>query len=140
MNISKFDPTLLIATSNLKVFINSYTNNKETFDLQERHDNTELNTNKNFFLDNYIVDVFMFISAIVSLLATIMTLYLFCKHKKLGTLIASLVLHQVKEVGTEVNQKEINSECRTLAYIGITLNNIKFSHGYNLGLQKIKIL
>ena len=32
----------------------------------------------------------------------------------------SLVLHQVKEVGT-VTQKEINSECRNLAYIGIIL-------------------
>ena len=35
-------------------------------------------------------------------------------------LIASLVLSQVKEVGA-VTQKEINSECRTLAYIGIIL-------------------
>ena len=35
-------------------------------------------------------------------------------------LIASLVLHQVKEVGT-VTQKDIISECRTLAYIGIIL-------------------
>ena len=35
-------------------------------------------------------------------------------------LIASLVLHQVKEVGT-VTQKEINSECKTLAYISLVL-------------------
>ena len=35
-------------------------------------------------------------------------------------LIANLVLHQVKEVGT-VTQKEINSECRTLACIGTVL-------------------
>ena len=35
-------------------------------------------------------------------------------------LIASLVLHEIKEVGT-VTQKEINSECRTLVYIGIIL-------------------
>ena len=35
-------------------------------------------------------------------------------------LIASLVLHQVKEVGS-VTQKEINSKCRTLTYIGIIL-------------------
>ena len=35
-------------------------------------------------------------------------------------LIASLVLHQVKEVGA-VMQKEINSECRTLAYISLVL-------------------
>ena len=37
--------------------------------------------------------------------------------------IASLVLHQVKEVDT-VTQKEINSECRTLAYIGIILKTL----------------
>ena len=62
----------------------------------------------------------MFISAIISLLASTLTVYLLCKHKKLQTLIASLVLHQVKEVGT-VTQKEINSECRTLAYMHIVL-------------------
>ena len=33
---------------------------------------------------------------------------------------ASLVLHQVKEVGT-VTQKEINTECKTLTYISLTL-------------------
>ena len=91
---------------------------KKIFDLQERHDNTELNTNKNFFSENYIMGIFMFISAIISLLATTLTVYSLWKHKKLQMLIASLVLHQVKEVGT-VKQKEINSDCRTLAYIGI---------------------
>ena len=35
-------------------------------------------------------------------------------------LIASLVLHQVKE-GHAVTQKEVYSECRTLAYIGLIL-------------------
>ena len=58
-----------------------------------------------------------FFPAIISLLAIILAVYLLCKHKKLQTLIASLVLHQVKEVGTEVTQKEINSECRTLVCV-----------------------
>ena len=35
-------------------------------------------------------------------------------------LVASLVLHQVKEVGT-VMQKEINFECKTLTYISLAL-------------------
>ena len=35
-------------------------------------------------------------------------------------LIASMVLHQVKEVCT-VTQKEINSECKTLTYISLVL-------------------
>ena len=61
----------------------------------------------------------MFVSAVISLLATTLTVYLLCKHKKLRVLIASLVLCQVKEVGAEVQQT--NSECRTLAYIGIIL-------------------
>ena len=33
LNISKFDQTLLTASTNLKEFINSYTNHKESFDL-----------------------------------------------------------------------------------------------------------
>ena len=83
LNISKFDPTLLTASNDLKEFINSYTDNKENFDLQERHDSTEvkLNTNKNFFSDNYIMDIILFITAIISLLATTLTVYLLCKYK-----------------------------------------------------------
>ena len=42
-----------------------------------------------------------------------------CKHKKIRTLIESLVLNQVKEVGA--TSKETNPECTTLAYIGIIL-------------------
>ena len=119
LNISKFDPTLLTASSDLKEFIHQYTNDKEFFDLQERHDSMESNTNKNFF-DNYIVDIFLFITAIISLLATILTVYLLCKHRNCRTLIASLVLHQLKEVGV-VTQKEINNECKTLTYIILVL-------------------
>ena len=99
----------------------------------------ELNTKKNFFSENYIIDIFMFISVIISLLATTLTVYLLCKHKKLQMLIASLVLHQVKEVVT-VTQKEINSECRALAYIGIALTVLGLVMGHIFALQKTKIL
>ena len=110
------------ASSNLKEYIYRYINNKEIFDLQQRHDSTELelNANKNFFSDNYVVDIFLFITVIISPLITILIVYLLCKHKKLRTLIASLVLHQVKEVGT-MTQKEINTECKTLTYVSLVL-------------------
>ena len=122
LNISKFNPTLLTPSSKLREYINSYTDYKDIFDLQERHDSMEVkfNANKNFFSDNYIVDIFLFITVIISLLATTLTIYLLCKHKKLQTLIASLVLHQVKEVGTVI-QKEIHCECKTLTYISLVL-------------------
>ena len=119
LNISSFGKSLLHASTNLKDLINSYTMRKEIFDLQERHETTALNSSKNFFSSNHIMDIFMFISSIISLTSTTLTIYLLCKHKKIRALIASLVLHQVKEVGAI--SKETNSECTTLAYIGIIL-------------------
>ena len=80
--------------------------------MKERHDNMTL--------INYVIDVFLFIAAIISILAKTFSIYLLCKHRKLRMLMASLVLQQFKEVGT-VTQKEINSECKILAYISLAL-------------------
>ena len=112
LNVSKFDSNLLTASSNLKDFIHQYIHKKEIFDLKERHDNMALITNKKFFSDNYVIDVFLFIAAIIFLLATALATYLLCKHKKLRMLITSLVL-QVKEVSA-VTRKEFNTECKIL--------------------------
>ena len=113
-------PNLLTASSNLKDFIQQYTCKKDIFDLKEKHDNTALITNKNFFSDNCIIYVFLFIAAIISLLATTLTIYLLCKHKKLRTLMASPVLQKVKEVGAVILE-EINAECKILTYISLVL-------------------
>ena len=66
LNISKFDSTLLTASNDLKEFIERYTNHKEIFDMQERHDNMELNTNQNFLSGNYIMDIFLFIVIVIN--------------------------------------------------------------------------
>ena len=102
--------------------------------------------NKNFFFENYIVDIFLFISVIISLLATTLTVYLLCKHKKLQTLIASLVLHQVKEVGA-VTQKKLTLACISLVLtmLGLTMVAVlqyrksKFCKGYTFS-NAVKIM
>ena len=104
--------------------MHDYTNNKEIFDLKERHVSTvELlnNPNNNFFSNNYIVDIFMFTSSTISLISTTLVIYLFCKPKYIRTLVASLILHKIKEVEARSSSEESNSECKTLAYIGIIL-------------------
>ena len=103
--------------------MHDYANNKEIFDLKERHVSTDEslnNSNKNFFSNKYIVDIFLFTSSILSLISTILVIYLFCKHKHIRTLVASLILHKIK-VEANSSSKETNSECKTLAYIGIIL-------------------
>ena len=97
---------------------------KEIFDLKERHVSTveSLNdSNKNFFPNSYIVDIFVFTFSIISLISTALVIYLFCKYKHIRTLVASLILHKIKEVEASSSSKETNSECKTLAYIGIIL-------------------
>ena len=138
LNISKFDSTLLTTLSNLKDFIHWYTHDKEIFDLEERHDSTELITNKKFISENYIIDIFLFITVIISLLATTLTVYLLCKHKKLRTLMVSLFPHQVNEVGT-VTQKEINTECKTLTYISLALTILGLVMAAILHYRKSKL-
>ena len=99
LNIPDFDNSLQHAPTNLKNFMHNYANNKEIFDLKERHASTVEslnNPNKNFFSNNYIVHIFMFTSSIISLISTTLVVYLFCKHKQIRTLVTSLILHNNK--------------------------------------------
>ena len=114
-----FDSSLKDAPTNLRSFMCSYALNKEIFDFKQRHVSTvesSNNSNKNFFSNNYIVDIFIFTSSIISLISTTLVTYLFCKHKHIRTLVASLVLHKIKEV--EANSEQTDSGCGTSCTIG----------------------
>ena len=93
---------------------------EEIFELQKRHTRYTFSPYKNFFL-NKIVSIFTFASSIISIITTTLVIYLFCKHKHIRTIVASLLLHKAKEVEARIPIKIDNSECGTLAYIGITL-------------------
>ena len=56
-----------------------------------------------------------------------LVVHLFCKHKHIRTIGASLILHKIKEVEAKSNPNpEINNyECRTLAYVGIILTVLR---------------
>ena len=96
------------------------TNNKEIFDLQKRHPRYTSSPYKNFFL-NKIVSIFTFTSSIISIITITLVVYLFCKHKHIRTIVARLFLYKVKEVEARRPTKIDDSECETLAYIGIAL-------------------
>ena len=120
LSIPSFDNSLRHAPTKLKDFMNDYINNKEIFDLQQRYAVESFKSNKNFF-SNYIVDIFVFTSSIISIITIALVIYLFCKHKHIRTLVASLILHKIKEVEANSNPEGTNYECRSLAYIGIIL-------------------
>ena len=70
-----------------------------------------------------------------------LVIYLFCKHKHIRTIIASLILYKTKEV--EANSKfntEVNgSECGTLACIGMALTILSMETVIFLHFRKSKL-
>ena len=128
LNNSRFDDSSLTAPQTLKDYVAQYKHEKEIFGLKERNDIDELDLEtpyKNFLTNNFIVDIFVFTIAIISVIATMIIIYILCKHNKLQTLIASLALQQVREVSASTTKKEdINymCDCTSQFYIILALN------------------
>ena len=73
---------------------------KEIFDLQESHTDTELKfPNKNFFFNNYIVDIFLFVTASnFAIMVTTLVMYILYEHMKIKSIVTSLALQKIKDV------------------------------------------
>ena len=119
---TNFDSSLHSRPGRLKDFIYKHMqdNAQENFDLQKMHTPHTSLPYKNFF-SNTIVNIFTFTSSMVSMITIMLVIYLYCKHKHIRTIIASLILHKAKEVEANTPTRPENTECQTLAYIGITL-------------------
>ena len=71
LNQSMFDDTLLSTPLTIKEYKNQYKHDSEIFYLKERHDIDELDiefANKNFFTNNFTVDIYVFVIAIISVI------------------------------------------------------------------------
>ena len=65
---------------------------------------------------------------------------MFCKHKHIRTIVASLLLYKSKEVEASKPMKIEDSVCGTLAYIGIALTLLSMATIILLHYRKSKIL
>ena len=140
-----FDSSLHSRPGRLKDFVHKHMqedNVQEIFALQKWHTPHASLPYKKFF-SNTIVNIFTFTSSMVSMITIILVIYLYCKHKHIRTIIASLILYKSKEVEANTPTEPENTECQTLAYIGITLTllsmmivvllhyrRLKFCRGY----------
>ena len=60
-----FNPDLLKSPKMLKDFVYPFQHKKETFDLQNRHNNDFDLAMRNSFFSNCTIDIFMFVTAII---------------------------------------------------------------------------
>ena len=82
----------------------------------------------------------MFTSSIISIITIMLFIYLFCKHKHIRTIVASLILHKAKEVEAKLTTETNNTECSTLAYIVMALTILSMATVIFLHYRGIKIL
>ena len=70
-----------------------------------------------------------------------LVIYLFCKHKHIRTIVASLILYKAKEVeaNSKLNTETNNPECGTLAYIGMTSTILSIATGIFLHFRRSKL-
>ena len=83
----------------------------------------------------------MFTSSIISIIIITLVIYLFCKHKHITAIVASLILHKTTEVEatSNLNSETISPECGTLAYIGMALTILSMVTVIFLHYRKSKL-
>ena len=92
----------------LKDFIHQSQHKKEIFDLQKRHiDNNDLDSNKNSFFNNYTIDVFLFVTVIISIVATAIVMYIVWRHAKLKSLVTSIALQWIRGADAVSKQEHV---------------------------------
>ena len=67
-----------------------------------------------------------------------LVIYLFCKHKHIRTIAASLILHEAKEVEAKLTTETNNSECGTLTCIAMALTILSMVIAIFLHYRKLK--
>ena len=142
LNKSCYDTSLSNRLTKLKEFIHNYIqcgNDKEIYELQKRHTRYTFSPNKNFFL-NKSVNIFTFTSSIISIITITLVIYLFCKHKHIRTIVASLLLYKAKEVEARRTMKIDKSRMWNFSIHRHSPNIIKYGNSHPFTLQEIKIL
>ena len=83
----------------------------------------------------------MFTPSIISISTITLVIYLFCKHKHIRTIVASLILYKTKEVeaNSKLNTETNNPECGTLAYTGMALTILGMATVIFLHFRKSKL-
>ena len=74
---------------------------KQIFDIQEEHIDEErdkLNSTFSSFPKSFKTDIFLFEAALISILVTLVVIYMVCSHSKLRTLVANIALQHLKGI------------------------------------------
>ena len=93
----------------LKGLVQQYRQKSQT------QDNKHENKPKNKFFDNIAIDIFLFVAAIISMLAVVAIIHIVCRHAKLKALLTGIAFQPVKQTEAVVTN-QIKQHCTAQWY------------------------
>ena len=110
LQTSEFDTDLLKVPKILKDLVWQYKQKGHMLDKSNK------DNNKHSFFNNIIMDIFLFIAGIISLLATTVIIHLVCKHTKLKALVTGIAFHPIKQTEALFDKENILQKCTAQWY------------------------
>ena len=99
LQATPFDSKLLKAPGTLKGLVQQYKQKSKILD-EAQNDKP-----KNEFFDNNAVDIFLFVTAIISMLTIVAIIHLVCRHSKLKALLTGIAFQPVHQVEAAVTKQ-----------------------------------
>ena len=96
----EFYKNLLNAPKTLKDLVNQYKNKKKILELQGQKDIERAKKDSKFgsFLDWFLIDILLFSATLVTIIITLVVIYLVCGQSKLKALVANIALQHAKGI------------------------------------------
>ena len=119
----EISPSLLNAPKTLKEHVNQYKNKQKILEIKGQKEIEEANTSSKFgsFLKSFLVDVFLFTAALITMIIALVVIYMLCRQSKLKALVANIVMQHTKAVEA-ADMTDMYCVCKTNWYIiGILL-------------------
>ena len=110
LKTSDFDTKLLQAPKTLKDLVREHKQKEQMLEKSKNDDN------KKSFFNNIVMDIFLFIAAVLSMLATAAIIYLVCKHSKLKALVTVITFKALKQTETLMVKSNIVQNCTAQWY------------------------
>ena len=107
LQMFELDSKLLKAPKTLKVLVYQYKQKNQILNKREN------NNNKHSFFNNLIMDIFLFIAAILSMIATSAVVHIVCRHAKLKTLITGIAFQPIKSTEATFGKRKEQHKCVT---------------------------
>ena len=110
LQICNFDSKVLEAPMTLNEFVHQYQKKKQVLDNKENSDKV-----KHSFLDNYIMDISLFIATILSMIATEAIVCIICNHIQMKALLTGIAFQPVKQTDAIFGSNNENEHCKCTA-------------------------